>query len=135
MANGLQVTQPYGHSEFVQMALLEFPELREEFEDFDGLLHVQMGAFARLVQGAKGQAAWDVYERAVRLADTLWTHADPSLQNALNVSFLENIDFEGSRGRTAWGYLSPSLRVGWRLMKEYNELLAAPPKKERGKHL
>jgi hypothetical protein len=93
------------------MALVEFPELREELEEFGELLHVQMGAFARLVQQAKAEKAWDVYQPALRLVDKLWTRPDPSLQNALNVSFLENIDFGGSRGDKAWGNLSPSLRV------------------------
>jgi hypothetical protein len=116
------------------MALIEFPELREEFEEFGELLHVQIGAFARLMQQAKGEAAWDVYERALGLMDKLWTRPDPSLQNALNVSFLENIDFGGSRGDKAWGNLSPPLRVAWRLMKEGNERLASSPRGARRWH-
>ena len=131
--NDSQVTQPYTHSDFVRMALVEFPELREEFEESPELLHLQMGAFARLVQRAKGEADWGLYERAVRLADEIFAHADPALKNALHVSFLERIDFDGPRGPTAWDYLSPSLQSAWRLMKEYNVRASAPRGKRRGK--
>jgi hypothetical protein len=102
-------------------ALAEFPELRQEFEDFDGLPFVQMGALARLIQGAKGRGDWDTYGRAAHLADTLWGRGDADLHNALNVSFLEHIDFDGPRGPHAWALLSPRLQRAWRSMTAYNE--------------
>jgi hypothetical protein len=83
---------------FHDLALAQFPELREEFEDHRGLPHLQMRAFARLVQEAKGRADWETYAQAAALADALWRDADPALRNALNVSFLELIDFEDRTG-------------------------------------
>jgi hypothetical protein len=110
-------------TDFPAMALAEFPELREEFEDDAGLPYVQMGAFARLIQGAKGRGDWQTYQRAAQLADRLWGGADLGLRNALNVSFLEHIDFDGPRGPQAWSLLSPRLQRGWRAMVAYNEWL------------
>jgi hypothetical protein len=126
--------QPYSADDFRRLALERFPELRQEFEDFAGLLHVQMGAFARRAQQAKGEADWDTYARCVALADELWQRPSDELLNALNVSFLENLDFEGPRGRVAWDYLSPGLKLGWRNMQRYLEEVARWAAEKRGKH-
>jgi hypothetical protein len=125
------VNQPYVAEDFCRMALVEFPELREEFEYNEGLLHVQMGAFAQRLQEAKGTADWDAYARGVRLAHELWQRPDEALLNALNVSFLEHLDFTGPRGPHAWGLLTPELQHGWRAMQKYLSDLAALPKKKR----
>lgn len=127
------MTQPYSHSDFVRLALIAFPELREEFEDNAELLHVQMGAFARRTQRAKGEGDWDAYARCVRLADEMWRHPDYYLQNALNVSYLEHLDFDGPRGAIAWEHLTPALRDGWRAMRAYNERLSSLPQKQKRK--
>ena len=111
--------------DFVRLALAEFPELREEFEEEDGLPHLQMGAFARFTQVAKGRADWETYERCAQLADRLWGCADEELNNALYVSYLEHLDFEGSRGPKAWSLLSPRLRQGWREIQEHLDEVAA----------
>ena len=127
--------QPYSADDFRRLALERFPELREEFEDYAGLLHLQMAAFARHTQQAKGDADWDTYEKCIALADELWQRPSHDLLNALNVSFLENLDFDGPRGPVAWEYLSPGLKLGWRSMQRYLEDLTRLPTKKRGKHL
>jgi hypothetical protein len=112
------------------MALGEFPHLRDEFEEFAGLPYVQMGTFARLVQEAKGRADWDMYARAASFAHRLWLDADSDLRNAINVSLLEHIDFEGPRGPHAWSLLSPQLQRAWRAMAAYNNWLHSGAKGE-----
>ena len=70
----------------------------------------------------------------MRLAAELWRRPDEALLNALNVSFLEHLDFDGPNGPEAWGYLSPELQDGWRAMQAYMARLAtltAPPRKQR----
>jgi hypothetical protein len=47
------VSPAYTHADFVGFALAAFPELREDFEEYRDLLHVQMGAFARVVEHAQ----------------------------------------------------------------------------------
>jgi hypothetical protein len=117
-------------NDFPARALAEFPELPEEFAGDEGLPYVQMGAFARLMQRAKGSGNWDTYRRAARFADELWGGADPGLRNALNVSLLEHIDFDGPRGSDAWSLLSPRLRRAWREMDAYNQWLRSGAKGE-----
>jgi hypothetical protein len=125
---------PYTHADFVRLALAEFPELREEFEEYPELLHLQMHAFERLMGRAKAAEDWRIYAQGMRLAHELWRRPDERLLNALNVSFLEHLDFDGPSGPDAWHHLSPELQEGWRAMQAYLArlaALAAPPKKQR----
>ena len=126
--------RPYTADDFRRLALAEFPELHDAFELDAGLLHLQMHAFTRLAQAAKGRGDWETYARCMRLADELWRQPDHELLNALNVSFLEHLDFDGPRGPTAWEHLTPALRDGWQAMRAYNERLRAVPGKQHGKY-
>jgi hypothetical protein len=70
----------------------------------------------------------------MHLADQLWRCPDDDLRNALNVSFLEHLHFDGANGPTAWRHLSPALQEGWRAMRAYMADLAAraaPPRRQR----
>jgi hypothetical protein len=81
---------------FVQLALAEFPQLREEFAEVDGLLHLQMAALSRLAQTAIDRNDLDLLVRCyVFLAEVLKS-ATSDVENAIYVSFLENLDFESS---------------------------------------
>jgi hypothetical protein len=125
---------PYTHADFVRLALAEFPELRDEFAEDAELLHLQMHAFERLAGRAKASGDWATYARCMRVADELWTQPDDALRNALNVSFLEHLEFDGENGPKAWRCLSPALQEGWREMQAYWAKLAersAPPRKQR----
>ena len=75
----------YGHSDFYRMVTEAFPELQAELDEDPELLHVQMGAFARFTEQAKGRGDWSTYQRCIALADALWRTPDAALLNALNV--------------------------------------------------
>jgi hypothetical protein len=115
----------YSQQDFKALALAEFPELRPEFEDSDGLLHLEMHAFTRLMRRAQESGNWASYKRCVHLATELWSRPDDRLENALNVSLLEHLDFEGPRGSEAWQRLTTELQEAWKAMAAYNERLAA----------
>jgi hypothetical protein len=83
-----------------------------------------MGAFARITQAAKSEGDWEKYVACIRLADQLSADPSPELENALNVSYLEHLDFDGPSGRKAWESLTPRLRAGWKAMQQYMEDLA-----------
>jgi hypothetical protein len=125
---GGQADVTYHAEDFSRMALAEFPELAEEFEEWAELLHLKMGAFARITQGAKGDGDWEKYDRCIRLADKLFGSATPDLENALNVSYLEHLDFDGPCGPKAWERLTPQLKVAWNEMQQYLEDLAVKGK-------
>ncbi len=114
----------YTHDDFKQLLLAEFPELREEIEDCDGLLHIEMGVFSRHTEEAMDRGDWDTSARCVRIADHLWRSPDAALLNALNVSYLEHLAFDGPHGSTGWSLLTPPLQEGWRAMMECLEQLA-----------
>jgi len=115
------------HRDFHDAVLKEFPELRGAVDDCNGLLHLEMGAFATFTQRAKGRPDWDTYKRAVRLITRLLERADPELRNAIHVSYLEHLDFEGPRGPTAWGLLPPKLQDAWKEIIAYDERLLGRP--------
>ena len=70
---------PYTHADFTRMALAEFPELREEFEQDPDLLHLQMHAFQRLAERAQREGDWATYKPCMRLAHELWRRPDHAL--------------------------------------------------------
>ena len=116
--------QPLTHADFERLVVAEFPELVDEIAEDAGLLHLQMAAFARLMERAEDAGDWGTYERGVRLAHALWARPDPALLNALNVSFLEHLDFDGPSGPAAWSRLTPSLQHAWAEMRPDLEHLA-----------
>jgi hypothetical protein len=98
--------------EFFEQLVLEFPELQKELEsDFGrGLNHVQMGAFARVTQQAIEKGNFEHVCRYTTFVDLSFPNADPELENALYVSYLENIYFDGKNGVEAWNHLPNSFQ-------------------------
>jgi hypothetical protein len=115
--------------DFTRMAVAAFPELAEEFGEWHDLLHLKMGSFSHIAQAAKGAGDWDKYTRCMQLADELVRDPAPDMENALNVSFLEHLDFEGPRGSKAWQCLSPRLQRAWEEMQRYLEGVHGASKK------
>ena len=109
----------YGHADFYRIVTQTFPELQAELDEDPGLLHVQMGTFARFTEQAKVRGDWSTYRQCIALADALWQAPDPGLLNALNVSYLETLSFDGPQGDLAWSHVPPSLRIGWQEMQAY----------------
>jgi hypothetical protein len=104
---------------FVQLALAEFPQLREEFAEEDGLLHLQMAALSRFAQAAIDSNDLDVLVRCYGLLAEVMKTATSDVENAIYVSFLENLDFESSSyGAEAKHLLPPVLQ---KALAELNE--------------
>lgn len=118
--------------DFTTSLMAEFPDLRQEIEDCDGQLLYEMDAFASFTQAAKMRGDWPVYERCIALADQLLTSPDAGLGSALRSSYLEHLDFEGSRGPEAWRRLSPPLQAAWEQIAATNRRLMALPQKGSG---
>ena len=101
----------FTHADFTHLAVAAFPDLGAEFEDAGGMVHLEMGAFARRVDEARRAGHWEAYDRGVRLADRLRAAADEELANAHGVSFLEHLEFDGPSGAAAWEWLPPWLQA------------------------
>jgi hypothetical protein len=101
-----------GEEEFRSRALAEFPVLEQDFNEYDGLLHLQMAALSRLVQKAIDRRDYPTVERGYNLLDDLVQNADMKLENAITVSFLENLDFElDTNGKEARNLLPARLNA------------------------
>ncbi len=117
----------YDHHKTIELIERTFPNLSEDLHDeiADGLLHVQMGAFARYAQqviDSKDVSSWQ------RVCDTfmgIWQKCNPDVENALNVSFLENIAFHGSDCDRSWAYdsMPDEMRKAFDEMERYNDSL------------
>lgn len=120
------------HTEFVSSLLAEFPDLRGDIEECDGQLQVEMEAFAQFTQGAKASGDLATYERCVALADRLLAGADAVLGAALRASYVEHLEFEGSRGPAAWQLVPPRLQSVWNQIAAENRRLMSLPQKQGG---
>ena len=104
---------------FVQLALAEFPQLNEELAEEDVLLHLQMAAFSRLAQAAIERNDPDTLVKCYGFLAEVMKSATPDVENAIYVSFLENLDFESSPdGAEAKRLLPPELQ---KALAELNE--------------
>ena len=122
----------YTRQEFVTSLLAEFPGLREDIEDCDGQLQLEMEAFTRYTQDAKTRGDMAMYERCLAFADRLFAGADSALVGAFRMSFLEHLEFEGSRGPAAWQLLPPRLQNVWNQIAAENRRLQSLPQKQGG---
>lgn len=117
--------------EFIASLLAEFPELREEIRENEGLLHVQVGAFARRTEEAIASGDLASIDRCFTLAHRAFRDADPPLKNAIYVSYLEHLNFSGANGSAAQHRMSPLLRQRYAEIMDYLAMLARMPKPPR----
>ena len=120
-------------SDFLRLAIDAFPELAEEFRDIGAYATLQVSAFARRVQQAKGAADWDGYERGIRVVQALWPRADPALSRALGFTLMKGLDFAGPRGKLAWDRLPPELQRAWCTTRKHLDKVTALPRKAKGR--
>ncbi len=115
--------------EFIEALVQTFPPLYEEIEEWEGLLYVQMGAFARFTQQAIDQGDFNTLDQCFALAHRMFSDADPELKNAFYVSYLENLNLETRNGQLAHKHMSPLLQAGYKEINEYLDKLFAEGEK------
>lgn len=120
------------HSEFITSLLAEFPDLRDDLEQCDGVLLQQMEAFAQFTQAAKMDGDLATYERCLQFADRHYAGADAALSGAFRMSYLEHLEFEGSRGPAAWQLVPSRLQNVWNQIAAENRRLQSLPQKHGG---
>jgi hypothetical protein len=89
------------HEEIMIMLGSEFPEVVAGIRDDEkGLLHLEMGAFRRMVEEAIDAGRLWAAEKYFRFVDGVFSEADADVKNAIEVSFLEDFAFgEFTRAR------------------------------------
>ena len=102
----------------------EFPHIAEELHDetWDGLIHLQISVLSRLAQSAIDSGDEPTFQRVCRLFLELFENGEPELVNALNVSFLEHLNFVDGRKERNWAYkqMSKKMRLAFDTMDEHN---------------
>ena len=103
----------------------EFPEIAGELheETIEGLLHCQIGEFSRFAQTKIDKQDRESFQRVCQLFVELFADAEPQLENALNVSFLEHLNYADGDISRSWGYrLMPAkMRQAFDDMAAYNQ--------------
>src|SRR5437764_9373341 len=81
---------------FVVLLTERFPEVAAAIDDCSqGLLHLEMATLARATQAAIDGQDRDTVRRHFQFIDEVFRQAAPEVENAVNVSYLENLRFEG----------------------------------------
>ncbi len=78
--------------EFIKKLANEFPDAFAQINEYEsGLLHCEMGAFSRYIENQMDSGAVWYCEKAFRFIETCLNQAGPDLENAIEVSFIENL--------------------------------------------
>ena len=82
------------HGRFLQMLTDEFPEVPQAFDKYGkALLHCEMGVFARLTEEAMDEGRFWQVEQYFRFIERVRDSATPSVENAVDVSYIEFLAF------------------------------------------
>ncbi len=114
------------HAAFVSMLTERYPAITEDIDECArGLLHLEMGALARAAQAAISNEDTMVVREHFRFIDEVYRRATPEVKNAIHVSYLERISFDGKHGTRikAREILSPALQAGLSGLEKYNSEL------------
>ena len=86
----------------------EFPELRAALNEWGGLLNLEISAWADFTQLAIQSEARDTVRKSFHIAHEFYVGGNRDLQNAIAVSFLEDLNF--GNHKWAWELLTRELK-------------------------
>jgi hypothetical protein len=112
---------------FLAMLTERYPAVAADIDECArGLLHLEMGTLARAAQAAISDEDTAAVREHLRFIGEVYRRATPEVKNAIHVSYLERLSFDGRHGKRikAREMLSPALQAGLRGLEAYNaELL------------
>ena len=118
----MAVSRNIDRERFIALLNEQFPEVAAKIDDIsEGLLHLEMATFSRETQAAIDAQDNETVKRHFRFIDEAFRDAAPDVENAVNVSYLENLRFDGRKaGLTqARGLLPPRLHQALVDLEEY----------------
>ena len=128
---------------FIVMLAERYPAVASDIDECArGLLHLEMGALARVAQAAISDEDTAAVREHFRFIGEIYRQATPEVKNAVHVSYLECLSFDGKHGMRirAREMLSPELQAGLSGLEAYNAKLfgrsnarPAPDSSRRGK--
>jgi hypothetical protein len=108
---------------FEKLVLSQIPSLREDFEEWKDLLHLQVSEFRSFTQSAIESRSFDVVSQCFEIANSALAEGDDELKNAIYVSYLEHLDFWSDTGNCAAELMPPELKKGRNAILDYDEKL------------
>jgi hypothetical protein len=117
------MAEPIDRDRFVALLTERFPAVAADIDECArGLLHLEMGALARAAQTAISDEDKATARGYFGFIGEVFRLATPEVKNAVFVSFLECLGFDGRHGKRigAREMLSPQLLAGLRGLEEYN---------------
>ena|SRR5260221_10639590 len=104
------MTGTIGHQRFLGLLDERFPEIVATIDECaKGLLHLEMAALARATQSAIDSHDAEMVRRHFQFVDEVFRDAAPDVENAVYVSYLENLQLEGRKaGSTKLREMLPS---------------------------
>lgn len=109
-------------SRFIALLTQRHPEIVAAIDDCSqGLLHPEMGSVARATQAAIDAGDNDTVRKHFLFIDEVFRNAAPDVENAVYVSYLENLYFEErkSGGINARELLTPRLAQALIVLEEH----------------
>lgn len=91
-------------SEFIRELKLTFPELIAEVNRQYGLLHFEVAVFRRHTQHAINNGNTSLVLLAFKLAERYLVLGNRTLQNALAVSYVEDLEFRDQKFPRLWAW-------------------------------
>jgi hypothetical protein len=122
------------HRRFIALLTERFPEVAARIDDCSqGLLHLEMATLARATQAAIDDQDEPTVLRHFQFIDEVLRDAAPEVENAVNVSYLENLRFEGRMAAPtkACELLRPRLRQALAELEEHLARLFGEASKRR----
>jgi hypothetical protein len=107
------VACPIDRERFIALLAERFPDVFADIDDCSqGLLHLEMGTLATATQAAIDNQDRDTVRWHFQFIDEVFRDAAPEVKNAVAVSYLEHLRFEGRKANAtrARELLTPALR-------------------------
>jgi hypothetical protein len=117
------MAKPIDHARFVALLAERYPAVAADIDKCArGLLHLEMHALALAAQAAISDEDKAAVRGYFAFIGEVFRLATPDVRNAVFVSFLECMGFDGRHGKRigAREMLSPQLQAGLRGLEEYN---------------
>jgi hypothetical protein len=94
---------------FIALLNEQFPEVAAKIDDISaGLLHLEMATFSRETQAAIDARDNETVKRHFRFINEVFRDAAPDVENAVNVSYLENLRFDGRKAVDPGSGIAPA---------------------------
>ena len=117
------MSDPIDRDRFIALLTERYPAVAADIDECAcGRLHLEMGTLARATQVAISDEDTTAVKAYFAFVGEVFRLATPEVKNAVYVSYLECLGFDGRHGKRikAREMLSPQLQAGLRGLEAYN---------------